>query len=102
MPTKKTNLRYGCAKWLCTCFSSSRLDGYQLRVRFLGDPLSVPARKYFTMGFFAGYPVSTGHVHIKDGQNPDAAIDFEGAYVKWSVVLIPKTCFKYSRILLLS
>nr|ALJ82900.1 alcohol oxidase [Irpex lacteus] len=49
---------------------------------FLGDPHSVPARKYFTIGFFAGYPVSTGHVHIKDGQNPDAAIDFEGAYVK--------------------
>ncbi|KAI0685099.1 hypothetical protein BC835DRAFT_1291050 [Cytidiella melzeri] len=48
----------------------------------LGDPLSVPARKYFTMGMFVGYPISTGHVHIKDGQNPDEAVDFEGAYLK--------------------
>ncbi|THG93702.1 hypothetical protein EW026_g7606 [Hermanssonia centrifuga] len=49
---------------------------------FIGDPLSVPARKYFCMGYFPAYPASMGHVHIKSGDVADAPLDFETAYCK--------------------
>ncbi|KAJ3537854.1 hypothetical protein NM688_g6610 [Phlebia brevispora] len=49
---------------------------------FIGDPLSVPPRKYFCMGFFPGYPTSTGHVHIRSREDIQAALDFESAYCK--------------------
>ena len=51
-------------------------------VRFIGDPTSVPARKYFCMGYFPAYPKATGHVHIKSGDDVNAAQDFETAYCR--------------------
>ncbi|PSR75149.1 hypothetical protein PHLCEN_2v9292 [Hermanssonia centrifuga] len=50
--------------------------------KYIGDPLSVPARKYFCMGYFPAYPASMGHVHIKSGDVADAPLDFETAYCK--------------------
>ena len=51
-------------------------------IRFIGDPTSVPPRKYFCMGYFPGYPKATGHVHIKSADDLSAPLDFETAYCK--------------------
>ncbi|KAF5368003.1 hypothetical protein D9758_004392 [Tetrapyrgos nigripes] len=37
--------------------------------------------KYFAGVYFLHYPVSIGYVHIKDGQDPYAPLDFEAAFL---------------------
>lgn len=49
---------------------------------FIGDPTSVPPRKYFSMGYFLAYPKATGHVHITSADDLTAPLDFETAYGK--------------------
>ena len=34
------------------------------------------------MGYFVAYPSSRGSLHIKDGQDPSAPLDFDTAYCK--------------------
>ena len=65
-------------------------DSQGLR-RFIGDPTSVPPRKYFCMGYFPAYPKAMGHVHIRSG-DVSAALDFETAYCRACVPLpLPHT-----------
>ncbi|EKM51208.1 uncharacterized protein PHACADRAFT_213078 [Phanerochaete carnosa HHB-10118-sp] len=49
---------------------------------FVGDPSSVPPRKYFCLGYFPAYPKGMGHVHINSGDDVHAALDFETAYCR--------------------
>lgn len=49
--------------------------------RLIGDPYSVPPRKYFSVGYFVEYPVGTGHVHITSGEDVNAPPDFDTGYL---------------------
>ncbi|KAG7089381.1 hypothetical protein E1B28_011071 [Marasmius oreades] len=44
------------------------------------DP-NQPRGKYYSMGYYTEYPVSTGHVHVKAAQDPYAALDFETGFL---------------------
>ncbi|KAI0247160.1 alcohol oxidase-like protein [Lactifluus subvellereus] len=41
-----------------------------------------PSRKYFTLAAFTEYPVARGHVHITDGEDVSAPIDFVPGYLE--------------------
>jgi alcohol oxidase len=43
---------------------------------YLGDPTSVPAGQYMTVGTYTAYPYSRGHVHIT-GPKVDGSLDFD-------------------------
>ncbi|KAI0044618.1 GMC oxidoreductase [Auriscalpium vulgare] len=48
----------------------------------IGDPRQAPPEKYFSMGYFTGYPLALGHVHITDANNVDAPTDFRSGYLE--------------------
>jgi len=47
---------------------------------FVGDPSTVPARKYCSADYFLDYPASIGYVHITSADNVNAAPDFDPKY----------------------
>ncbi|KAI0294584.1 alcohol oxidase-like protein [Russula brevipes] len=49
---------------------------------FPGDPTLVPQRKYFTLATSTEYPVACGHVHITDGDDASAPLDFVPGYLE--------------------
>lgn len=48
---------------------------------YLGPNPNVPRGKCYSMVYFSGYPVSTGHVHITAGLDPYALLDFHPGYL---------------------
>ncbi|KAJ7096509.1 GMC oxidoreductase-domain-containing protein [Mycena belliarum] len=48
---------------------------------YLGDPTGVPARKYYSVGYYTQYPVSRGSVHISSADNANAAPDFDSGFL---------------------
>lgn len=54
----------------------------ELVYRLVGDPTTTPSRKYFSMGYYVQHPTSLGFVHIKDGQDPTVAPEFETGFLK--------------------
>jgi alcohol oxidase len=49
---------------------------------YLGDPSIASARKYYSMGYYTQYPVSRGSVHIRSGDDPHVAPDFNPGFLK--------------------
>ena len=52
-----------------------------LSARFVGDPSTVPARKYSSIGYFLEYPESIGYVHITSADDVTAPQDFDPKYM---------------------
>ncbi|KAK7032266.1 hypothetical protein VNI00_013225 [Paramarasmius palmivorus] len=48
---------------------------------YTGSDPNVPRGKYFSTGYYAEYPISTGRVHIKTAQDPYAPLDFEPGFL---------------------
>ncbi|KIK65269.1 hypothetical protein GYMLUDRAFT_39626 [Collybiopsis luxurians FD-317 M1] len=48
---------------------------------FLGDPSTAPARKYYSVGYFTEYPVSSGYVHITSADDANAPHDFDPSFL---------------------
>ncbi|KAK7471925.1 hypothetical protein VKT23_000027 [Stygiomarasmius scandens] len=48
---------------------------------FLGDITVAPPRKYYSVGYFTEYPVSTGSVHITSGSDANAPHDFDTGFL---------------------
>ncbi|KAH9837721.1 GMC oxidoreductase-domain-containing protein [Rhodofomes roseus] len=48
---------------------------------FVGDPSTVPARKYCSADYFLDYPASIGYVHITSAGDVNAAPDFDPKYL---------------------
>ncbi|EPQ54594.1 alcohol oxidase-like protein [Gloeophyllum trabeum ATCC 11539] len=48
---------------------------------FVGEPSSVPPRKYFSMGYFTTYPVARGYLHITDREDINAPPSFDPRYL---------------------
>ncbi|THU99672.1 alcohol oxidase [Dendrothele bispora CBS 962.96] len=48
---------------------------------FLGDITIAPPRKYYSVGYFTEYPVSTGSVHITSGDDANAPHDFDPGFL---------------------
>ncbi|KAH7379561.1 alcohol oxidase-like protein [Pyrenochaeta sp. MPI-SDFR-AT-0127] len=46
---------------------------------FLGDPTSIPAGQYVSVGNYTAYPYSRGHMHITGAQH-DSPLDFDVGY----------------------
>ncbi|KAK7436182.1 hypothetical protein VKT23_019258 [Stygiomarasmius scandens] len=65
---------------------------------YVGTDPFVKGRKYFSGAYFTYYPVSIGHVHIKDGQDPYAPLDFEAGFLDdLSDVAALRFGYKHSR-----
>lgn len=52
--------------------------------RYVGDPSTVPARKYCCADYFLDYPASIGYVHITS-TDVDAPPDFDPKFLSWYV-----------------
>lgn len=48
---------------------------------FIGDPSSVPPRKYFSIAYSALHPASVGSAHISSGSDPHASPVFKDGYL---------------------
>ncbi|KZT23454.1 GMC oxidoreductase [Neolentinus lepideus HHB14362 ss-1] len=48
---------------------------------FVGEPSTVPPRKYFSVSYYTEYPVARGYVHITDKDEVDAAPEFDPRYL---------------------
>ncbi|PCH43098.1 GMC oxidoreductase [Wolfiporia cocos MD-104 SS10] len=48
---------------------------------YVGDPSTVPPRKYYSIGYFLEYPILSGYVHITSADDPYAAPDFDPKYL---------------------
>jgi len=65
---------------------------------FVGDPFSVPARKYSSIVYFLEYPESVGHVHITSAGDVNAPQDFDPKYMsKPSDVALMRWGYKFGR-----
>ncbi|KAI0310132.1 alcohol oxidase-like protein [Amylostereum chailletii] len=54
--------------------------------------------KYYTMVFFTMYPVARGHVHITDGQDASAPLDFKSGFMESMADVMPLVwTYKYTR-----
>lgn len=80
-------------------YHASRKTLIILHTRYLGDPSVATARKYYSVGYytvttglksmhgpslmwFQQYPASRGSVHIKSGDDPHAAPDFNPGFLR--------------------
>ncbi|KAH9921114.1 alcohol oxidase [Fomitopsis serialis] len=61
---------------------------------FVGDPSSVPARKYSSLTYFLDYPESVGHVHITSAEDVNAPQDFDP---KPSDIALMRWGYKFGR-----
>ncbi|KAF5328555.1 hypothetical protein D9758_018005 [Tetrapyrgos nigripes] len=48
---------------------------------FLGDITVAPPRKYYSVGYYTQYPVSTGSVHITSATDPNVPHDFDPGFL---------------------
>ncbi|KAF8213497.1 hypothetical protein K438DRAFT_1956877 [Mycena galopus ATCC 62051] len=48
---------------------------------FVGNPATVPPRKYYSLGYYTKYPVSRGQVHISSGEDANAPPDFDSGFL---------------------
>ena len=44
--------------------------------------MTVPKKKYASLGYYVQYPVSTGHVHITCPDDVSAAADFDPGFLR--------------------
>ncbi|KIJ67561.1 GMC oxidoreductase [Hydnomerulius pinastri MD-312] len=58
---------------------------------FPGDHSIMPPRKFISMCYYTLYPESTGSVHIKSGDDANAAVDFDPGYLSNPADLPPLT-----------
>ncbi|KZT68076.1 GMC oxidoreductase [Daedalea quercina L-15889] len=49
---------------------------------YVGDPSTVPKRKYLTIGYYVQYPASIGYVHITSADDVSAAPDFDPGFLQ--------------------
>ncbi|TFY61094.1 hypothetical protein EVJ58_g4718 [Rhodofomes roseus] len=49
---------------------------------YVGNPSTVPKRKYVTIGCYVQYPASTGYVHITSTDDVSAAPDFDPGFLR--------------------
>ncbi|KZT68093.1 GMC oxidoreductase [Daedalea quercina L-15889] len=65
---------------------------------FVGDPSTVPARKYSSIGYYLAYPESIGYVHITSAEDVNAPQDFDPKYMsKPSDLALLRWGYKHGR-----
>ncbi|KAI0310619.1 alcohol oxidase-like protein [Amylostereum chailletii] len=62
------------------------------------DASVFPFEKYYSMEYFTLYPIARGHVHIADGQDPSAPLDFRSGFLESMADVTPLVwAYKYTR-----
>jgi len=49
---------------------------------FIGAPVGVPPRKYYSMAVYTQYPLARGHVHVTHADDVSAPTDFDTGYLE--------------------
>ncbi|KAH9921137.1 GMC oxidoreductase-domain-containing protein [Fomitopsis serialis] len=65
---------------------------------YVGDPSTVPKRKYASIGYYVQYPMSTGYVHITSANDVSAAPDFDPRFLhRVEDLVLLRWGYKHSR-----
>ncbi|KAJ8482000.1 hypothetical protein ONZ51_g5643 [Trametes cubensis] len=65
---------------------------------FLGDRTNLSINKSFSVGWYVQHPMSMGHVHITDGDDVEAPLDFHAGYLdRTEDLVLMKWGYKRSR-----